>query len=153
MALTKRVDCGSHSGLLRLSIVPLEALDTYLLACLQILGPALQKTDEIDNRGLVSLLRDGSAQLLIEYLDGVPQGCCVSMVIKYPLLTALEILAIAGWPDKKMMYPNRSSLELLKQWAKTLGCDRIQGYTDEAVLRLWRRIGFTELKRKVGLDL
>lgn len=144
---------GSSSAKLWLEPVPAENLATYLPTCLPVLQRALDKTDEIDAASLVALLHDGSAQLLVEFLEGEPQGVAVTMIINYPLFAALEVLLIAGFPDKTQRYPNADSFDLLKQWARILGCKRIQGFTNEAVARLWQRIGFKEISRKMGIDL
>lgn len=153
MALTRQVELGSHLASLHLKLIPVEDLAEIWFDLLPHLDAGMAKTDEATSADLLDFILDGSAQLLVEYLDGVPQGCVVTMIINYPRFSALEILDIAGLPGKKMMYPNRHSLELLKQYARLLGCKRLQGFANEAIARLWRRIGFKELSRKVGIDL
>lgn len=151
--MTKEVACGSRSGRLQLKLIPQEFVDGYWISLHPFIQKAMDKTDEADAADLIDFLLDGRAQLLVEYLDGVPQGCVVTMLIHYPKFTALEILAIAGLPGKKMRYPNEHSLDLLKRYAALVGCKRVQGYANEAIARLWRRIGFNIISFKVGVDL
>lgn len=151
--MTRTRQLGDSSVEQWLSPIGQENLHKYLPSCLPVLERALAKTDEIDSASLVKLLREGNAQLVVEFLDGEPQGVAVTMIINYPLFCAMEVLLIAGFPDKAVRYPNATSFDLLKQWAKILGCKRIQGFTNESVARLWQRIGFTEISRKMGIDL
>lgn len=151
--MTTTVERGSHSSRLRLRLVPAESLELFWPGVQPSIKLAMAKTDEADDTDLIELLLDGSAQLLVEFLDDVPQGCAISMVANYPKFSALEIIAIAGLPGRTTRYPNAESLELLKRWARILGCKRIQGFANEAVARLWRRIGFKEISRKMGIDL
>ena len=152
-ALTKLVDSGSHSGLLRLKLVPQEFIAEYWLSVQPFIKLAMDRTDEATDEDLIDMLLEGDAQLLVEFLEEVPQGCVVTCVVNYPRIKALEILAIAGFPTKRRLYPNKDSFALLQQYARILGCGRIQGYANEAIARLWRRIGFKQLSIKVGIDL
>lgn len=151
--MTRQVPRGISSGELTLVPVSLQTLDDIFFSMAPVLSLALGKTEEIDMRQLFLLLQQERLTLLVETLDGTPQGCCVTTVVHYPLYAALEIVAIAGLPDKSMMYPNVHSFENLKAWARFLGCARIQGFTNEAVGRLWKRIGFTEASRKMEIKL
>lgn len=145
MALTRQVELGnSLVKTLRLDPVPVEALDVPLLLCSAALERAMRKTEEADFSWLAAEVRSGRAVLLIEFLDDVPQGCCVARLVDYPNFRAGQILAIAGLPGKTMTYPNRDSLELLAEWFRQDGCQFIEGFANRAVARLWERINFFE---------
>lgn len=147
MALTKQLELGNSLVELRLDPVPVEALDVPLLLCSAALEKAMARTEEADFSWLAAEVRSGRAILLIEFLDNVPQGCCVTRLVDYPNFRSGQILAIAGLPGKRMMYPNEHSLGLLKEWFARDNCTYIEGFAGPAVARLWERINFFEASR------
>lgn len=151
--MTRQVQLGNSLVELRLTPLSLRTLEELLPIVAAPLSLALQKTTEIDLRSLCDLCREERATILIETLDGLPQGVCATYRIDYPMYSALEILAIARMPEKMIRYPNPDSLENLKAWARACGCSRIQGLTSAAVGRLWQKIGFTETARKMEIQL
>lgn len=145
-----RLHPGSNSDR-RLVAYSKEGAQAALLLCLPTLEKALASTDEIDIQSLAALIRTGKATLLVEFVDDHPQACAVACVMCYPLYNALEILAIAGFPNRRPL--GKEGLILLKDYADALGCEKIQGYVNEAVGRLWKRIGFYEARRLMRIDL
>lgn len=150
-AMTKQVQLGSSSGELWLDAVPRGELELALLTCAPTLLKALESTDEIDFFGLCEMLREERATLLIEYFNRVPQRCAVSTLIEYPRYRAMEILAIGNFPCTRFI--TADSFELLQVWARRCGAKKLQGFTDEAVGRLWKRLGFYEARRLMRIEL
>lgn len=150
-AMTKQVRLGASSGELLLDAIPRGELELALLTCALPLMAALESTDEIDFPGLCEMLRAEKATLLIEYFNKVPQRCAVSTLIEYPRYRAMEILAIGSFP--KARFITADSFELLQIWARRCGAKKLQGFTNEAVGRLWKRLGFYEARRLMRIEL
>ncbi len=94
------------------------------------------------------LLSIGQRILIVAVDDGVIHGAAVLELFNRPAARVAHIVAIGG-----KLISSEDTLAQLKALVASFGATCLEGAARESVSRLWRRYGFEEKYRIVGVKL
>jgi hypothetical protein len=103
------------------------------------LQPALDVCDveEFNLDQMKGFISSGQWLLFVAEQDKAILGCAVVSFLNYPNDRIAFVTAIGG-----KFISSRDTSDKFKALLKKMGATKIQGYANESVARLWKRIGF-----------